>query len=175
MGLLKAIKDTFLNRNSISSGENPQNNPYYEAVCARILVNVIDEKTIVEFRWIKNKEAKIKGAYAVFLYKGEQVPVLVSAPNSGSFSVGINIGFSKVLYPSLREELQKLKNEGLVSEKALLGYNGSTNQAILYHRSDVPLTKGDIAKWQNLLRGNLQILIDDFESLLPFVMRCFGE
>lgn len=101
--------------------------------------------------------------------------MLVSAPNSGSFSVGINIGFSKILYPSLKEELQRLKNEGLVSEKALLGYNGSTSQAILYRRSESSLSKGDVAKWQDLLRGNLQPLIDDFEALLPFVMRCFGE
>ena len=175
MGLVKAIKDTFLNGSSSDIGENPQDNPYYEAVCARIPVDIIDEKTVVEFRWIKNKEAKIKGAYAVFLHKGEQVPVLVSAPNSGSFSVGINIGFSKILYPSLKEELQRLKNEGLVSEKALLGYHGSTSQAILYRRSESSLSKGDVAKWQDLLRGNLQPLIDDFEALLPFVMRCFGE
>lgn len=120
MGLVKAIKDTFLNGSSSDIGENPKDNPYYEAVCARIPVDVIDEKTVVEFRWIKNKETKIKGAYAVFLYKGEQVPVLVSAPNSGSFSVGINIGFSKILYPSLKEELQRLKNEGLVSERPCL-------------------------------------------------------
>lgn len=69
MGLVKAIKDTFLNGSSSDIGENPQDNPYYEAVCARIPVDIIDEKTVVEFRWIKNKEAKIKGAYAVFCIK----------------------------------------------------------------------------------------------------------
>ena len=55
MGLVKAIKDTFLNGSSSDIGENPQDNPYYEAVCARIPVDIIDEKTVVEFRWIKNK------------------------------------------------------------------------------------------------------------------------
>ena len=171
MGLIQTLKDTFINGSPASDNNNPKDNPYYEAICSRVPVEIDGEKVVVKFRWIKNKEAKIKGAYAVFSYEQEQVPVLVSAPNSGSFSVGINIGFSKMLYPTLREELDKLKQENLITEK----YNGSTNQAILYRRSETLLPKGDIAKWQDLLKGNLQPLIKDFEAIFPFVMRCFGE
>ena len=69
MGLVKAIKDTFLNGSSSDIGENPKDNPYYEAVCARIPVDVIDEKTVVEFRWIKNKEAKLRVLMRSFYIK----------------------------------------------------------------------------------------------------------
>lgn len=175
MGLVQTIKNNFFNGSCASKTNDPYTNPYYEAICSRIPAEVDGETVVIEFRWIKDKETKIKGASATFLHRGERVPILVSAPNCGSFSVGITIGFSKVLYPSLCEELERLQEENLASEKALLGYNGSTNQAILYRRSDTTLVKGDIAKWQALLKGNLQALIRDFEALLPFVMRCFGE
>ena len=174
MKLLQSIKSRVAGNTTIDSS-NPHDNPYYEAVCARVPAVIEGEETVIEFRWIKNKDAKIKGAQAGFLHQGEQVPVVVSSPESDSFSLGINIGFSKILYPSLCEELHRLQEEGLVTSKALLGYNGTTNQAILYRKAGSKMTKGDISKWRDCLRGNLQFLIDDFEAIVPFVMRCFGE
>lgn len=40
---------------------DPKNNPYFEEVCVRVPVTVQDEETVIEVRWIKNADAKVKG------------------------------------------------------------------------------------------------------------------
>lgn len=177
MGLLSSIKQRSAAKakEPFADGIDPKSNPYHEAICVRVPATIEGRETVVEFRWIKDSSVKTRGAQAVFLHQGEQVPVIVSAPNIGSFSMGINIGISKVLYPSLKEELDRLKSEELASSEAALGYNGATGQAILYRRSSTVLGKGDLAKWRDLINGNFQPLVSDFESIVPFVMKCFGE
>ena len=153
--------------------ESPKDNPFHEAECARVNVSASGEENIVVFRWIKNSKAEIKGAQAVFPYDGSKVPVTASAPGSASFSIGINIAFPQEKVSMLREEIERLKGEGLASSSASIGYNVTTNQAILFRRASVGGEKGDLSEWQAVLERNFQVLVDDFVAVLPFVMRCF--
>lgn len=155
--------------------ESPKDNPFHEAECARVNVSAGGEENAVVFRWIKNSKAEIKGAQAAFPYDGSKVPVTVSSPSSASFSIGVNIAFPQEKLPRLREELDRLKREELVSPSASIGYNVATSQAILFRRSPMRKGKEDLSEWQTALEQNLQILVDDFEAVFPFVMRCFGR
>ena len=69
MGLVKAIKDTFLNGSSSDIGENPQDNPYYEAVCARIPIDIIDEKLSLSFGGLRIKKRKLRVLMQSFCIK----------------------------------------------------------------------------------------------------------
>lgn len=152
---------------------DPKNNPYFEEVCVRVPVTVQDEETVIEVRWIKNADAKVKGGQATFAFGAETIPVVISSPTSEKFSMGINITIDKALMPKFHEELQRLQDEGAVSERAKLSYNSEYKHAIFYRRSDAKA--GNTDKWKTLVQGNMQGLIDDFSAVMPFVMGVYGE
>lgn len=169
---------TFLKKRKEDSAaveiESPKHNPYREKTLLAVKASVNGQDEQIEIKEIRNSRAEVAGAQAIFLFGNEKVPVIVSSPNAESFSIGVNIALHKSLMDDFKEELSRLKKEGLVSPEAKLSYNPDTKNAILFRRSDVKIA-GNIQKWKDTCSGNLQTLIDDFSACMPFVLKVYGE
>lgn len=158
----------------MSQRVDPNHNPYKEEVLVTIPISLDDRKSILEIKEIKNAHAQVMGAQATLEHQGSKIPILVSSPKANNFSVGINIALHKALMTDFKAELERLRDLGLVSPETKVSYNPDTNNAILFRRSPTK-TEGNLQLWKTACSDNMQVLIDDFDACLPFIMGIYGE
>jgi len=173
MGLIQYVKNLISPADAVSMTD-PHHNPYAEKLLHTVTVVVDGEEATLELREIRNKQAQVMGAQSTFKYRGESIPMVISSPQSDSFSAGVNIALPIEIMSEFREELQRLKDEGLASPGAKLSYNPETKNAILFRRSEAKIA-GNIVRWRDVCDSSLQTLVNDLVACMPYIMKIYGE
>ena len=173
MGLVQYVKNLISPADAVPMTD-PRHNPYAEKLLHTITVNIDGEETVLELREIRNKQAQVMGAQAKFKYRGETIPVVISAPQSDTFSAGVSITLPVEIMSEFKEELQRLKDEELVSPGAKLSYNPEAKSAILFRRSEAKIA-GNLVRWRDVCDSSLQTLVDDLIACMPYIMKVYGE
>lgn len=168
------IVDYIKKHRSKVSPEDPHDNPLAENVCMTTPVSVEGNTIDLDIRWIKNASGQIKGGQATLEFRNEKVPITIAGPYANAFSVCVPIALEKVLLPNLKEEVARLQEEGKISSKAQLIYNPDYQQVLFYRRSSTKPLQGNVSRWKDAVKGNLQPLLDDFIEIMPYIMKLYG-
>lgn len=173
MGFIQFLKDK-RKREKEAPYVDAKHNPYEEKLLHTVSVTADGNELMLPIYEIRNQKAEVMGAQSILVFRGEKVPILISSPRSDSFSAGINIAMPKEVMSEFKQELERLKEEGLVSAAAKLSYNPDTKNAILFRRSD-SMVNGNLQRWRDVCDGNMQVLVNDFVACMPYIMGVYGE
>lgn len=168
------ITDYIKKHRSKVSPVDPHDNPLAENICMGVPITINGSTVDLDVRWIKNASGEIKGGQATLEFSNEKVPITIAGPYAQTFSVCVPIALEKVLVPGLKEEVARLQEEGKISQKAQLIYNPDYQQVLFYRCSDTKPLQGNIARWKDAVKGNLQPLLDDFVEIMPYIMKLYG-
>ena len=172
MGLMQKFYD-LIDGNKSGVKVDPNTNPYAEKLLHTVPVVIYGEEVQLQIREIRNQQAQVMGAQAMFNCQGEKIPVIISSPKNESFSAGVNIALPKEVMSDFKEELKRLQESGEATAEARLSYNPETKNAILFRRAAEKTNS--LQLWRKACDDNIQLLADDLMACMPFILHIYGE